>query len=54
MANTEKIVILKQVREIEGIVTGKLEDVSARLEQASKTIDAVVKAFGMLIGAGVV
>jgi methyl-accepting chemotaxis protein len=114
MANTEKIVILKQVREIEGTLTDALdkpgltqgqrnalddlsdvlqeidklillnelneciddlksnskklkningrikrqieglEDISAKVEQVSKAIDAVVKAFGILIGAGVI
>ena len=112
MANTEKMVILKQVREIESTVTNtldipaltqgqrnalddlsdvlqeidqlillselndcindlkakskklknindrikrqieQLEDVSAKVEQVSKAIDAVVKAFVILIGAG--
>jgi hypothetical protein len=32
----------------------KLEEVSDKVEQASKVIDAVVKAFGILIGAGIV
>lgn len=114
MANTEKIVILKQVREIESATTDmlnnasltqsqrnaledledvlqeidkslllnelnqciddlksksqklkningrikrqieNLEDVSTKVEKISKAIDAVVKAFGILIGAGVI
>jgi len=114
MANTEKMVILKQIREIESAVTKalaepdltqrqrnalddlsvvlrdidklillnelneciedlkskskklnningrikrqieKLEGISAKVEQVSKAIDAIVKAFGILIGAGVI
>ena len=32
----------------------RLEDISAKVEQVSKAIDAIVKAFGILIGAGVI
>lgn len=31
-----------------------LEEISDKVEQASKVIDAVVKAFGILVGAGIV
>lgn len=31
-----------------------LEDISARVEHVAKAIDAVIKAFGILVGAGII